>query len=132
MGRFCDALEIENTVREVANCHVSVASEWIIRSGIELYREARNGGPLNDLDEPYMKRAGPLYKGQLGLCLDRWLFWKSRFSKITDEVDEGVAKMAQQAVGEMERIEKVLGKRALDLDTGEMYYHLLKSRRTAV
>jgi hypothetical protein len=130
MDRLRDALEQENTVREVANCHVSVASEWIIRSGMELYREARNGMPLND--EPCMKRAGPLYKGQLGLCPDRWLFWKSRFSKIMDEADEEVAKMAQQTVGEMERIEKVMRKRAMDLDTGEIHYRLSKSPRIAV
>ena len=36
-----------------------MASEWIIRSGIELYKEVWN-------DEPRMKAAGPLYKGQLG------------------------------------------------------------------
>ena len=67
-------------------------------------------------DDRWMKMTGPLYKGKPGLCPERWLFWKSRFSKVTDEVDEEVAKMAQQAVGEMERAEKVS---AMDLSTGE-------------
>jgi len=128
--RLRGALEEENPVREVANSEISVASEWIIRSGIVLYREARNG--VTQDDEPVM-RSGPLYKGQPGLCPERWLFWKSRLSNVsTDEVDEEIAKMAQQAVGEMERVEKVMKKRAMDLSTGEIH-HLLskKSRRTA-
>jgi hypothetical protein len=64
-----------------------------------------------------MQATGPLYKGKPGLCLERWLFWKSRFSRVTDEVDEEVAEMAQQAVGEMERAEKVMKKHAMDLYT---------------
>ena len=110
-----DALEKEITVKEVANCDISVASQWMIKSGLELHREARDGGPLND--DPVMKRTGPLYKGKPGLCLERWLFWKSRFSEVTDEE---VAKMAQQAVGEMEKAENVMRKHAMDLYTSEM------------
>jgi hypothetical protein len=46
-----------------------------------------------------------------------------------DEVDEEVVKMAQQAVGEMERVMK---KHAMDLSTGEIHYHLSKKpRRTS-
>ncbi|KAN0068825.1 Protein of unknown function (DUF3632) domain containing protein [Elaphomyces granulatus] len=106
MAQLRNALEEENTVREVANCNISVASQWIIRSGVELYREARDGGSLSD--EPMMKLAGPLYNREPGLCPERWLFWKSRFSMVMNEVDEEVAKMTQQAVGEMERAEKVM------------------------
>ena len=86
-----DALERENTVREVANCNISTASELIIRSGVDL-------------------------------CPERWLFWKSRLSKVTtDEVDEEVAMMAQQAVSEMERVENVVRNfRAMDVSTGEI------------
>jgi Protein of unknown function (DUF3632) len=113
-----DALEKEITVKEVANCDISVASQWMIKSGLELHREARDGGPLND--DPVMKRTGPLYKGKPGLCLERWLFWKSRFSEVTDEVDDEVAKMAQQAVGEMEKAKNVMRKHAMDLYTSEM------------
>ena len=36
--------------------NVSVASEWIIRSGLQLYSEARNAKP----DEAWIKVAGPL------------------------------------------------------------------------
>jgi hypothetical protein len=52
-----------------------VASEWIIRSGIELYKEARN-------DEPGMKAAGPLYKGQLGLVQNAGYFGSHDFPKL--------------------------------------------------
>jgi hypothetical protein len=125
-----DAVEEENPVREVANCKISVACEWIIRSGIELYREALNG--VTQGDESVMS-SGPLYKGQLGLCPERWLFWKSRLSNVSmDEVDEEVVKMAQQAVGEMERVERVMKKHAMDLSTGEIHYRLSKKpRRTS-
>ena len=134
MSQLCE-LERDKTVREVANCDISVASQWIIRCGMELYKVARDRGPLKD--DPGMAVGhgplcnGPLYKGPLGLCLERWLFWKSRLSRVRDEVDEEVAKMAQQAVGEMERAEKAMRKRAMDLSTGEMRYRLSKSRRTS-
>jgi hypothetical protein len=78
-----DALENENTVRDVANCNISVASEWLVRTGMQ-YREARNGEPMLR-DDPSMKTTGPLYNGKPGRCLERWLFWKSRFSRVADE-----------------------------------------------
>ena len=59
MGLFSlHALENENTVRDVANCNISVASEWIVRTGMQ-YREARNGEPMLR-DDPSMKITGPL------------------------------------------------------------------------
>ena len=67
-----------------------------------------------------MTKAGSLYDGKIGHCLDRWQFWKSRFSKVKHEVDEEVAKMVQQAIIEMERAEKVVKKRAMDLNIGEI------------
>ena len=67
---------------------------------MELYREARNGMPLND--EPCMKMpAWPLSRSLA--ILEVTIFQ----DLITDEADEEVAKIAQQTVGEMERIEKV-------------------------
>jgi hypothetical protein len=87
---------------------------------MQLYREARDKEPVLKGDSS-MKLAGPLYNGKPGLCLERWLFWKSRFSKVADEVDEEVAKMAQQAVGEMEKIENVMRKRAMDLSISEIH-----------
>jgi hypothetical protein len=62
-----------------------------------------------------LDKDGPLYNCELGHWQERWRFWKSRFSKVKDEViDEDAAKMAQQAVGAMESIEKVMRKRDLD------------------
>ena len=44
-------------------------------------------------------------------------------------MDEEVAKMVQQAIIEMERAEKVVGKRAMDLNTGEIEdYREMRSR----
>ena len=36
----------------------------------------------SDDDESWMKTTGSLYGGKPGLCLERWQFWKLRFSKI--------------------------------------------------
>ena len=40
------ALEEENAAGAIANSNISVASEWIIRSGIQLYSEVLHAGPL--------------------------------------------------------------------------------------
>jgi Protein of unknown function (DUF3632) len=100
------ALEDESAAKEIANCNVSVASEWIIRNGMQLYSKALNPEPL---EEKRVTRGGPSYNGEVGLCRERWQFWKLRFSKVKDEVDEEVAKMAQQAINAMEAIEKAMG-----------------------
>jgi len=107
--------------------NVSTASEWIIRCGMQLYRQSWDVGPL-DTDRAWLKTAGPLYDGKRGFCRDRWQFWKSRFSKLKGEVGE-VAKMVEQALDAMEKAEKVMKKRDLDLDTGETA-RLFKSPRT--
>jgi hypothetical protein len=40
MHELHTALEEGHPAREVANCKISVASEWIIRCGMKLYSEA--------------------------------------------------------------------------------------------
>jgi uncharacterized protein DUF3632 len=110
------ALEEAHTVREIANCEISVACEWIIRSGMMLYCKARNAEPLNK-DEARMMKAGSLYDGKIGHCLERWQFWKSRFSVVKDEVDEEVAEMAQRAVDAMETLERDMGTRKFQAGT---------------
>jgi Protein of unknown function (DUF3632) len=40
MHELHTALEEELPAREAANCKISAASEWIIRSGMKLYSEA--------------------------------------------------------------------------------------------
>ena len=56
-----------------------------------------DGGSLGD--EPVMKLAGLPYEGKGKAILK---------VTVTNEVDEEVAKMAQQAISEMERAEKVI------------------------
>jgi uncharacterized protein DUF3632 len=110
-----NALEEKNPVREAASCNISTASEWVIRSGVKLYSEARNEGPHKD--ETWLTRRGPLYDGKT----EHWQFWMLRFSEVEGEVDEEAAKRAQQAVGAMKKVEKVIKKlkRDLDLSTDE-------------
>ena len=97
------ALEEETVCWENPNSNVSVASEWIIKNGLQLYFKSQNTVLL---DEPQMQMTESLYDGPSGLCLKRWQFWKERFSEVMDEVDEEAAKMAQRAIDQMEWIEK--------------------------
>jgi Protein of unknown function (DUF3632) len=103
------ALEEENP-REIANCNVSVASEWIIQIGLHFFRaiqeiESRGEDEDTTIYQGKMFPVGPLYHGKIGLCRERWEFWKLRFSEIQGQVDEEVSKMVQRAVDEMERVE---------------------------
>jgi Protein of unknown function (DUF3632) len=87
------ALEHENATKEIANWKISVASQWIIISGMQLYSEALKSRatvwiPCGEYN---------LFKGWTH-CLERWQFWKLRFSEVKDGVDEEVAKMVQQAL----------------------------------
>lgn len=79
-----------------------------------------------------IKSTGPLYKGEPGLCLERWQFWKSRFFKVKHEVDEEVSKMALLAIGGMELAERITKKRAMDLYTGERDNNRMKKLKTPV
>lgn len=128
MYELCTALEEEHPAREVANCKISVASEWIIQSGMKLYSEA----PLHK-DERWMNRTGPLYDGEAGISRERWQFWKLRFSEVQNKVDKDVAEMAQKAVCAMEKAEKVMRKlkRDLDLSTADETHRPFKSPRVA-
>jgi hypothetical protein len=119
------ALEEEHPAREVANCKISVASEWIIKSGMKLYSEA----PLHK-DERWMNPTGPLYDGEAGISRERWQFWKLRFSEVQNKVDKDVAEMAVCA---MEKAEKVMRKlkRDLDLSTADETHRPSKSPRVA-
>ncbi|KAN0086969.1 Protein of unknown function (DUF3632) domain containing protein [Elaphomyces granulatus] len=104
------ALEEENAAGVIANSNISVASEWIIRSGIQLYSEVLHAGPLDACQRTTM--GGSLYDGEVGFCRERWEFWKLRLSMgNTDDMDEDVAKMVQQALRTMGETEKVMGKR---------------------
>ncbi|KAN0070921.1 Protein of unknown function (DUF3632) domain containing protein [Elaphomyces granulatus] len=108
------ALEEENDAKAIANCHISVASEWMIRSGTQFYSEVLNAAPLDER-QARITMGGDLYKGKVGFCQERWDFWKFRLSMVNeDDVDEDVAKMAQQAVRTMAGIEKVMEKRDVD------------------
>jgi len=109
------ALEEENAAGANANSNISVASEWIIRSGIQLYSEVLHAGPL-DACQARTTMGGSLYDGEAGFCRERWEFWKLRLSMVNkNDVDEDVAKMAHQAVSAMEDIENIMGKRDMDL-----------------
>jgi hypothetical protein len=109
-----EALEEEIGSKAAANCYISVASEWVITSGKQLYNEVLKAEPQDERQARIMQ-GGSLYNGEPGFCQKRWQFWKLRFSQLKDEVDKDVAEIAQQAICVMEVIEKRKRKRDLDL-----------------
>ncbi|KAN0076371.1 hypothetical protein V8E54_006513 [Elaphomyces granulatus] len=77
--------------------------------------EALKARPLDESDVRATRgRVGPctMARSAFANYRERWEFWKLRFSKVKDEVDEEVAEIVQQALSEMERAMK---KRDLDL-----------------
>jgi Protein of unknown function (DUF3632) len=63
-----DAFEENTVAKEVANCEVSMASEWLIRCGTVLYNEALSAGQLND-HEAMITSSGSLYIQRRGRLL---------------------------------------------------------------
>ncbi|KAN0086967.1 hypothetical protein V8E54_000655 [Elaphomyces granulatus] len=119
MGRLRVALEEENTEASAPPLNNTSTTS----TQVEASTPSSTSISARPLDT-----AGPLYDGKRGFCRVRWQFWKSRFSKLKGEVGE-VAKMVEQALDAMEKAEKVMRKRDLDLDTGETA-RLFKSPRT--
>ena len=87
---------------------------------------------LRSIEIGFKASPGVTTVGKPGLCPERWQFWKSQFFKVKHEVDEEVAKMVLQAIGEMERAERIMRKRAMDLSTGERDDDRMKELKTPV
>ncbi|KAN0084989.1 hypothetical protein V8E54_001456 [Elaphomyces granulatus] len=82
-----------------------------------LYFKALNAGPSSEA-AAWLTSRGPLYKGEANLCRERWDFWTSQFFKVKDEVDEEASKMAQQAIGAIEKGLRGHEKRDMDIFLG--------------
>ncbi|KAH9205271.1 hypothetical protein DL95DRAFT_417563 [Leptodontidium sp. 2 PMI_412] len=73
--------EQDTTSPARADCNVLAASEWIFQSGKALFLWGQGDGGYEEDEE----EAGALYKGNAGLCLERWNFWKQRFYELGDD-----------------------------------------------
>lgn len=106
LGALQAALEDEEAEdRQVRECRVQVACEWISHAGKQLlWWACENIGwtGVTVEDEAVYWEGGPLYKGPPLMCLRRWGFWLDRLSNmgksesdISDETRKTVLATAQ-------------------------------------
>ncbi len=88
---------------------LSVANQWILLCGTQIFKDAFRGGDLNET-ELRATAPGPLYMdsgGQPGLCMDRWRFWFKRLEEVgSGGVGEKIRLEAKQAAQHMDEIMK--------------------------
>lgn len=92
----------------VQGCRILAASEWIIQSGQIIFRWAQE-----EDEEPFPwdtdVTPGTLFKGDPGLSVKRWSFWKVRFDEISKEeslLSDEVRSVARNAVDQMDMVMK--------------------------
>ncbi|KAF7554204.1 hypothetical protein G7Z17_g3063 [Cylindrodendrum hubeiense] len=102
-----EGLEEELSPGEVADCGVAAASEWLIQAAPALLRLCLIDE--DDLDEPIRRsnRAGSLFKGNPGLNLERWGFWKRRLGEVRGTVSEETALSVDKALESMKKTARV-------------------------
>ena len=96
-------LEEPSQRKEILNCEVSAAAQWMLQGGADLFK--RLDGDLSD-EETRMTKPGSLYDGRAGLCRERWDFWKKRFADVGEQVDSDPGQEANAAAQRMSEIEK--------------------------
>ena len=83
---------------------VRAAAQWIEQGGNMLFKSF--GGSGSNKAELAQMGNGPLYKGESGLCQERWDFWKARFRALADDSSpEEVKKSAIHSAEKMEEIQ---------------------------
>ncbi len=82
MWQLRAALEEKQGPVSASECATLAASEWMIHSGMMLYRMAC-GTPLPE--DPYPVATGALFNGKPGLNPERWGFWKTQFVQLAED-----------------------------------------------
>ncbi|EFX06276.1 hypothetical protein CMQ_6597 [Grosmannia clavigera kw1407] len=99
--------QIKEEARMYFECQVSVACQWILLSGSEIFRDAFHQKTLNET-ELASTNPGPLYKedgrGKPGLNMDRWRFWQKRFAEIGSDEAKRAAQHMEDIVREDDRV----------------------------
>lgn len=80
------ALEESPVKGSAMECRVWVASEWILRCANLIFHDLNS---KEELDESTARslRTGPLCDGKPPLSVERWKFWKKRFSELATDPD---------------------------------------------
>ncbi|KAB2569556.1 hypothetical protein DBV05_g11770 [Lasiodiplodia theobromae] len=91
-------------------CRLRVATEWVIHCADAIFDEINS---KEELDESLARalRTGPLYEGKPPLSIERWDFWKKRFSEIGGdlgdlEVDSAISGRILAALRSMDAVGK--------------------------
>ncbi|XXH00800.1 hypothetical protein Hte_007151 [Hypoxylon texense] len=81
MWQLRDTLEEPPMKGSAMRCRIWVASEWIIHCADHLFNFVNT---KDDIDESTARafKGGPLYDGRPPLGVERWQFWKKRFSEL--------------------------------------------------
>lgn len=101
-----DALEDDLPQEQIVrDCYISVVSEWITHAGQTIYRQLSD----KELSEQQKRvtRGGKLYHGKLGLCAERWGFWKQRVGEISKDVSKELQPVALAVADRMDDIEEL-------------------------
>ncbi|KAI1772962.1 hypothetical protein F4818DRAFT_424505 [Hypoxylon cercidicola] len=77
-----EALEEPPVEGRALECQIWVATEWIINCADILFDEM-NSKEEPDKDTARAFRGGSLYDGRPPFSLERWAFWKTRFSELS-------------------------------------------------
>ncbi len=85
-------------------CQLWVASEWIIQCAGSIFSEMCSN---KDFDESRVQiyQTGPLSDSR-PLSVERWEFWKNRFSELITDVDAAVASHISDALRSMDAVGK--------------------------
>ncbi|KAK0647223.1 hypothetical protein DIS24_g7919 [Lasiodiplodia hormozganensis] len=91
-------------------CRLRVAAEWVIHCADAIFEEMNS---KEELDESLARalRTGPLYEGKPPLSIERWDFWKKRFSEIGGdlgnlEVDSAMSRQISDALRSIDAVGK--------------------------
>ncbi|KAI1758785.1 hypothetical protein GGR53DRAFT_515895 [Hypoxylon sp. FL1150] len=90
-------------------CQIWVASEWILNYADSIFEEMNCKDEVDE-DTARILRGGSLYKGKSPLSLERWSFWKNRFSELSANatslgLDSAITTRISEALKSMDDIE---------------------------
>ncbi|KAL9087246.1 MAG: hypothetical protein Q9165_006740 [Trypethelium subeluteriae] len=108
------ALEDHPESHNAPNIDIPAAAQYMIWAGKVFLKGCREGDDRSDVDDtisnrPIWRTRGLLWTGKLGLSMDRWGFWKTRFMNVktgTEEVLASTKEAATLAVRAMDLAEK--------------------------
>jgi len=90
--------------RPATECRLWVASEWIIQCAGPIFKEMNSKAELDEY-EARVHRTGSLC-GSEPLSIERWEFWRKRFSELVAGVDSTVAAHVSDALQSMDAAEE--------------------------